>query len=143
MAKQLARELDEAALYESDFYGWCMREARLLREGRLAELDLPNLAEEIESLGNEQEHALEASLRVLLVHLLKWRYQPKRRTRSWAGTIVRERGGGAGPAARHVPRDLPLHAGPGARPRLPARAHGWCGVTVTIDRPRPDDWPAW
>ena len=57
MAKQLAREPDEAALYESDFYTWCMREARLLREGRLAELDLPNLAEEIASLGNEQEHA--------------------------------------------------------------------------------------
>ena len=92
MAKQLAREPDEAALYESDFYTWCMREARLLREGRLGELDLPNLAEEIESLGNEQEHALQSSLRILLVHLLKWRYQPKRRTRSWAGTIVRERG---------------------------------------------------
>jgi Domain of unknown function DUF29 len=92
MAKQLAREPDEAALYESDFYTWCMREARLLREGRLAELDLPNLAEEIASLGNEQEHALGSSLRILLVHLLKWRYQAKRRTRSWAGTIVRERG---------------------------------------------------
>jgi hypothetical protein len=92
MAKQLAREPDEAALYESDFYTGCMREAQLLREGRLAELDLPNLAEEIASLGNEQEHALGSSLRILLVHLLKWRYQAKRRTRSWAGTIVRERG---------------------------------------------------
>ena len=92
MAKQLAREPEEPALYESDFYTWCMREARLLREGRLADLDLPNLAEEIASLGNEQEHALESSLRILLVHLLKWRYQAKRRTRSWAGTIVRERG---------------------------------------------------
>src|SRR3954454_15913646 len=50
MAKQLAREPDEAALYESDFYRRCMREAQLLREGRLAELDLPNLAEEIASL---------------------------------------------------------------------------------------------
>ena len=67
MAKQLAHEPDEAALYESDFYTWCMREARLLREGRLAELDLPNLAEEIASLGNEQEHALGSSLRILLV----------------------------------------------------------------------------
>jgi len=92
MAKQLAREPDGAALYEGDFYTWCMREAQLLREGRLAELDLPNLAEEIASLGNEQEHALGSSLRILLVHLLKWRYQAKRRTRSWAGTIVRERG---------------------------------------------------
>jgi hypothetical protein len=58
-------------------------------------LDLENLAEEIESLGSEQLRALGAAYRTLLVHLLKWRYQPKRRTRSWAGTIVRERGNAA------------------------------------------------
>src|SRR3954453_23043415 len=109
MAKQLAREPDGAALYESDFYTWCMREARLLREGRLADLDLPNLAEEIASLGGEQEHALESSLRVLLVHLLKWRYQAKRRTRSWAGTIVRARGN----------YELRLRKNPGLKARQP------------------------
>lgn len=49
------------------------------------------MAEELESLGKEQAHKLESALRVLLLHLLEWRYQPQRRSRSWRGTIVRER----------------------------------------------------
>jgi hypothetical protein len=46
-------------------------------------VDLEHVAEEIESLGNEQAHAVESHLRILLAHLLKWRYQPHRRRRSW------------------------------------------------------------
>ena len=92
MARALIREQEAGGLYERDLYGWCLEQAAHPREGRLARIDLSNLAEEIESLGNEQENALESSLRVLLVHLLKGRHRPRRRTRSWAGTIVRERG---------------------------------------------------
>lgn len=93
MAKQLARAEPATApsLYDEDFYGWCNEQAALVRAGRLGELDLENVAEELESLGKEQANSLRSSYRVLLVHLLKWQYQPKRRTRSWAGTIVRER----------------------------------------------------
>jgi hypothetical protein len=96
MAKQLARDepgpVGGEGLYDRDLYTWCMDQAALLRAGRLDSVDLANVAEEIESLGKEQENALESNLRVLLLHLLKWRYQPGRRTRSWNGTIVRERG---------------------------------------------------
>ena len=92
MAKALVRDRVAAPLYEQDFYGWCMEQAAHLRAGRLTRIDVPNIAEEIEALGNEQENALESSLRNLLLHLLKWRHQPRRRSRSWAGTIVRERG---------------------------------------------------
>jgi hypothetical protein len=92
MAKQLVRPPPAPADYTDDFYNWCLEQAAHLRAARMEALDLENLAEEIESLGNEQPHALRSAYRVLLVHLLKWRYQPKRRTRSWAGTIVRERG---------------------------------------------------
>jgi hypothetical protein len=93
MAKQLAPEPDAPAgeLYERDFYTWALRQAELVRGGRLAELDLENVAEELESLGKEQAHKLESSFRVLLLHLLKWRYQPSRRSRGWRGSIVRER----------------------------------------------------
>lgn len=92
MARSLTRDaLPATPLYERDFYGWCLEQARLVRAGRLAELDLPNLAEELESLGKEQARALRSSYRVLLLHLLKWRYQPRRRSRSWSATIVRER----------------------------------------------------
>lgn len=93
MAKQLPRELDAPAgeLYEHDFYTWALRQAELVRGHRFAELDLENVAEELESLGKEQAHRLQSSFRVLLLHLLKWRHQPQRRSRSWRGTIVRER----------------------------------------------------
>jgi hypothetical protein len=88
MAKQLAPAAD---LYERDFYTWALRQAEVVRARRLGELDFDNIAEELRSLGSEQEHRLESSYRVLLMHLLKWAFQPTRRSRSWRGTIVRER----------------------------------------------------
>ena len=92
MAKQLERDAPTMEpLYERDFYTWCMEQARLVQEGRFAELDVDNVVEELESLGKEQAHKLGSSYRVLLLHLLKWRYQPNGRSRSWAGTIVLER----------------------------------------------------
>ena len=92
MAKQLERDAPTMEpLYERDFYSWCMEQARLVQEGCFAELDVDNVVEELESLGKEQAHKLGSSYRVLLLHLLNWRYQPNRRSRSWAGTIVRER----------------------------------------------------
>jgi hypothetical protein len=92
MAKQLVRPPPAPADYTDDFYNWCLEQAAHLRAARMEALELENLAEEIETLSNEQPHAFRSAYRVLLVHLLKWRYQSKRRTRSWAGTIVRERG---------------------------------------------------
>jgi hypothetical protein len=80
-----------AELYERDFYSWALQQARLLKERRFGELDLDNVAEELESLGREQAAKLRSSYRVLLMHLLKWAWQPQRRSRSWRGTIVRER----------------------------------------------------
>ena len=80
MAKQLASAAD---LYEHDFYTWALRQAELVRARRLSELDLENVAEELESLGKEQAHKLESAFRVLLLHLLKWIYQPHRRSRSY------------------------------------------------------------
>jgi hypothetical protein len=88
MAKQLAHEAD---LYDWDFYGWALRQAELGRARRLGELDLENIAEELRSLGKEQEHRLESSYRMLLMHLLKWVHQHQRGSRSWRATIVRER----------------------------------------------------
>ena len=78
--------------YEQDFHNWSEKQASLLKERRFAELDLPNLIEEIEDMGSEKRRALQSSYRVLLVHLLKWRHQPELRSRSWTSTIVRERG---------------------------------------------------
>jgi len=80
-----------SALYESDFYGWTQRQADAIRSGRLVELDLGNLLEEIETMGRSERRSLESSLSVLLMHLLKWSYQPDYRSRSWTLTIQEQR----------------------------------------------------
>jgi Domain of unknown function DUF29 len=77
--------------YEQDFYGWTQEQARLLREGRFAELDVTNVVEEIETLGRSERRELVSHLCVLLTHLLKWAYQPARRTRSWRLSIETQR----------------------------------------------------
>ena len=77
--------------YEDDFQSWCYEQAELLRQRRFAELDLANLVEEIDSMGNEQRFALQSSYRLVVSHLLKWQYQPQLRSASWDITIARER----------------------------------------------------
>lgn len=78
-------------LYDRDFYAWTAEQAELLRAGRAAELDWPNLAEEIESVGNSLQDQLISRLGVLLAHLLKWQFQPERRGNSWRLTIAEQR----------------------------------------------------
>jgi hypothetical protein len=79
------------SLYERDFYAWAIEQAALLRAGRLAEADLENIAEEIESMGRSEKRELTNRLRVLLMHLLKWRHQPTLRSKSWRNTIAVQR----------------------------------------------------
>ena len=56
--------------YETDFYAWTLEQAELLRSGRLSELDLVNLTEEMENMGRSEKRELESRLTVLLHHLL-------------------------------------------------------------------------
>lgn len=77
--------------YEADYARWCAEQGALLREGNLQALDRENLAEEIESLGRRDKREIENRLNVLLVHLLKWRFQPGQRSGSWKATIVEQR----------------------------------------------------
>jgi Domain of unknown function DUF29 len=76
---------------EDDFYAWCFEQAELLRQKRFAEADLPNVIEELESTAKHHRSMLKSSYRLVILHLLKWEYQPDRRARSWELTIVRER----------------------------------------------------
>ncbi|MEG4572268.1 DUF29 domain-containing protein [Microcoleus sp. N3A4] len=75
------------SLYETDFYAWTQEQAKLLRKCQWSQLDLPNLIEEIESLGKQERQELRNRLSILLGHLLKWQYQPQQRSRSWLSTI--------------------------------------------------------
>jgi hypothetical protein len=77
--------------YEKDFYGWAQEQAALLRAGRLTDLDIDNLIEEVETMGRSEKRALESRLSVLLLHMLKWHYQAQRRSNSWQFTIDEQR----------------------------------------------------
>lgn len=74
-------------LYDLDFYAWANAQAALLREGKLGQADIENIAEEIESMGRSEKRELLSRLTVLLLHLLKWRFQPKGRGSSWEASI--------------------------------------------------------
>ena len=78
-------------LYEQDFCLWVEKASSLLRAGRFDDLDMENLLEEIEDISNRQKQALESNLEVLLMHLLKYRYQPDERSNSWRYIIIEHR----------------------------------------------------
>lgn len=80
-----------SGLYEQDFYAWAKRNSELLRNGRLSEADVDNIAEELESMGRSERRALVTRLSVLIAHLLKWQVQPALRCNSWKYTIKEQR----------------------------------------------------
>ncbi len=77
--------------YDRDFYAWANEQAALLREGKLNEADIEHIAEEIESMGKTEKRELVSRLTVLLLHLLKWRFQPGKRCSSWETSITVQR----------------------------------------------------
>ena len=78
-------------LYDQDFYLWTQTTAQQLKEHKLHEIDIPNLIEEIESMGRSEKRELKSRLIILLMHLLKWQYQPEKRSESWRSTITEQR----------------------------------------------------
>jgi hypothetical protein len=76
-----------ADLYETDYSRWLFENARLLREGRWSEIDAANIAEELEDMGRSEKRAVASHMAVLLLHLLKWHFQPPHRSSGWRGSI--------------------------------------------------------
>ena len=81
----------ETRLYDQDFNLWLDEQVTFLRQGRVNELDLENLAEEVESIGRSDKREIYNRLTVLMTHLLKVQFQPDKRTRSWRSTIREQR----------------------------------------------------
>ena len=94
--------------YEQDFYSWTQEQAELLKTGRFSELDIANLIEEVESMGRSEKRELESRLTILLLHLLKWKYQEVRRGRSWQLSIDEQR----------IQFEKTLNENPGLKPAL-------------------------
>lgn len=90
MARSLASKQTRSS-YEEDFFDWTSHQSESLRDRRVGDLDWDNLAEEVESLGRSQKLEIRSRLRVLLAHLLKWHFQPNRRSHSWQSTIGEQR----------------------------------------------------
>src|SRR5579863_5543074 len=77
--------------YEQDVVAWANEQAALLRAGKLTSVDIEHIAEEIEDVGKSEQRELASRTAVLLAHLLKWQFQPGRRSKSWQYTIRTQR----------------------------------------------------
>jgi hypothetical protein len=117
---------------DDDFHAWLLDQALTLRRiaGKVPSLDCAEIAEELEGMARSDEHAVQSLLEVLLTHLLKWRYQSNRRSRSWRLSIQN---------ARSDIQDR-LADSPSLRTRLPtlvarayAKARRSAGAEMEID----------
>jgi hypothetical protein len=81
----------KSVLYDKDFFAWSREQSDLLRAGKLAQADIEHIAEEIDSMGRTEKRELVSRFAVLLMHLLKWRFQPEKRGASWEATIQVQR----------------------------------------------------
>ena len=90
MRANLPTERSES-LYEQDYCLWLQSTIAALRSRSLEAVDIDNLVEELADLGRSERKAVYSNLRVLLIHLLKWKYQPQKRTTSWRMTIAEHR----------------------------------------------------
>ena len=91
MTTQLSSPTEAANLYDRDYHLWLLHTAQLISEGKFSEVDAANLIEEIEDMGRSEKRAIESNLVVVLLHLLKYKYQPEKRTNSWKSSIREHR----------------------------------------------------
>ncbi|MCP9627748.1 DUF29 domain-containing protein [Rhodopseudomonas palustris] len=94
--------------YREDLVGWVEDQIALLTAGQFSKIDIVNIADELGDVAKREHDKLESALRVVLLHLLKWDYQPTHRSRSWVLSIRQHRG-----RAARVLRD-----NPSLKPRL-------------------------
>jgi hypothetical protein len=99
-------------LYDEDVIAWAAQQAALLRSGQWSQLDIDNIAGEIEDVGKSEKRALCHRMAVLVEHLIKCRYQPDRCGSSWLRTI-REQRAQVRKLLRHSPSLRKLMADPG------------------------------
>jgi len=77
--------------YQQDVVAWAHEQATLIRAGRFDLLDLEHIADEIDDVGKSEARELQSRLALLIGHLLKYQYQPERRSTSWELTIREQR----------------------------------------------------
>lgn len=79
------------SLYEVDLYAWSQQQVALLQAEEWDKIDWRHITEEIDALGASQRNELRSRLKVLILHLLKWHFQPERQSKSWLASIDEQR----------------------------------------------------
>ena len=87
----MVTQINSPTLYNTDFNLWIEETIKQLKLGDFQEIDIDNLIEEIESMGKSEKRELKSLFAVLMMHLLKWKYQPTKRSNSWLTTIREQR----------------------------------------------------
>src|SRR5918994_2393443 len=92
----------ERSLYKEDYYAWTKQQSAELRRLAAARiespLDLENLAEEVESLGQSELNTVRSQVRRIIEDLLKLEYSPAADPRlQWRRSVNGGRGEVAGP----------------------------------------------
>jgi len=78
-------------LHDTDYLQWIETTVEKLQSQDYANVDWENLIEEIADMGRSERRSLKSNLIVILVHLLKWQFQPEKRSGSWEGSIIEHR----------------------------------------------------
>jgi hypothetical protein len=79
------------SLYETDYVKWIETTVEQLKQKNYDAIDWENLIDEIEDMARSDRRSLKSNLVVILTHLLKWQFQPERRSSSWQASIVEHR----------------------------------------------------
>jgi len=77
--------------FEDDYCAWVLDQIALLKAGRFDDVDVPHLIDELKALVSSNKHEIDSRLTILLQHLLKWEFQPERRSNSWRASILEQR----------------------------------------------------
>ena len=72
---------------DDDYAAWISHQVEALKAGRFNELDIEDLTDEVESLAKRDFKALRSAIRIIILHMLKWDYQPEERGSSWRRSI--------------------------------------------------------
>jgi Domain of unknown function DUF29 len=78
-------------LYDRDFVAWIEETIDRLKAKDYSAVDWNNVIEELDTMGRRERKSLKSNLVILLLHLLKWQYQPALRSGSSKGSIVEHR----------------------------------------------------
>ena len=76
---------------DEEFAAWIGHQAAALKSGRFDDLDIDDLADEVESLAKRDYRKLVSAVRIILLHMLKWDYQPEHRGQPWRASINEHR----------------------------------------------------